>query len=333
MNQPKCIAITHTPVAARLVALVGLLVALGLMASGCGIASKTHVEQAIAGYHKQHVQPALKTKAHIADMQALQSQLGEEIGALGQALQATTQKYGRAIDAVRAAQKTESEQLSTLATKVTEQGRALGTLQATARQLSERVAPISATVATLDGTAQRHGQQLGTLDSMVTTHGASIKKLGQRVATIGKTVNQTAGRIGAIEHHAEVDGNAKFVRIPGFPVARRDASDDRFVACAEVSPQMKGEIEKVAEAAKNDGWTVGMVYGFADSSPFKKAGKIHPDSDTLNTECAEMRAAAGAELLAELMEDTIELRGMGTTDKFGEVLMNRTLLVKLVRIP
>lgn len=331
MNRnPQSIAITSTPIAARLFALVGLIVALGLMASGCGVASKTYVENSIAQYHKQHVQPALDAKASSTDVQTLR---------------ATTEKHGQAIDAAQKTQKTETARLDTLTTKVDGQGTALGTLQgtvtdhgrtigavnATARQLSERVAPIGATVATLDTVARQHGVKIGALDSAVSSHTTSLRTLGQRVASLGKAVNQTTSRVGAIEFHKEIEENVKYVRIPGFPVARRDASDDEFVACAEISPQMKGEIEKVAEAAKKDGLVVSMVYGFADSLPFKKAGKVHDDSDALNAACAEMRAAAGAEVLSDLMEDVIDLQGMGTTARFGDIPMNRTLLVKLVR--
>lgn len=152
-----------------------------------------------------------------------------------------------------------------------------------------------------------------------------LASLERRVVGVRRLVGETVGRTGSLEDTQGVDHNKRLFRLPGFAPCKLDGET---LVPATLTPAMKKELVKIV-ALTNTGWTVKEVLGFADETPFRRGGKILPNSDSLNGACATARATIVASHLG--LSDITPAAGRGITTKFGGLDVNRSVLIYIER--
>ncbi|OHA00988.1 MAG: hypothetical protein A3C07_05170 [Candidatus Sungbacteria bacterium RIFCSPHIGHO2_02_FULL_47_11] len=151
-----------------------------------------------------------------------------------------------------------------------------------------------------------------------------LDALEGRVRGVRTLVNDTIGRTGALEDTQGVDHNRRLFRLPGFAPCKLNGET---LVPAILTPAIKRELRHIV-ALTNTGWKVAEALGFADETPFRRDGKILPDSDKLNSACATSRAVVVA---AHLGISDVPAKGRGITTKFGGLDVNRSVLLYLER--
>lgn len=157
-----------------------------------------------------------------------------------------------------------------------------------------------------------------------------LASLERRVIGVRRLVKKNTGRIGAVSDKVGVDQNERLILIPGFESCRLDASGT--LIAPTLTSEIKELIKEAAELVKA-GEKPTLAAGFADETPFRKNGVVLPNSDELNSSCANARGRLIAEhLQAEaILDSPIPNTGRGITTKFGGLDVNRSVLIYLER--
>jgi len=120
-------------------------------------------------------------------------------------------------------------------------------------------------------------------------------------------------RAGMTEDQLGVDHTRRLVALSGFATGS-----------SELTKQMERRLDEMV-AMIPEGWTVRIVVGFADPTPYIVAG------EDKNPELSLMRARTVAAHLAGKLSMAVPSDGRGSTAKFGSLDVNRSVLIYLER--
>lgn len=199
--------------------------------------------------------------------------------------------------------------------------------------------PLEGRVSTLEGTMGQHDAAIGTLTGqqqetarLLNAAAGRIEEVGgrteeahtrvsalqtetqkklaaieRRVMGVRSTTSILTARMGMVEDAGGFDHRNKVFRIGPFPIGKADVP--------------KGWSPDGIKKAVAEDWILKAIVGFADERPFKEG------SEKKNRELAEVRAKTVFKTLEE--PDGVLLEARGSTDKFGGIEANRSVMVYL----